>query len=91
MSKRLSEPRFALLQRAISNDGRLAGRHMSTPCRGLASRMSGDKLCMWSNELGWKTKNLDQWTLRITEAGRTAVTSEHQRRERAGKRGEMEG
>ena len=84
MTKPLSKPRFVLLTRLIENDGHCHGKHLTAGARRLGSRMQLDRLTDW--ELPDRTgSDMDDWVLHITDAGRTAVASELQRRERAGK------
>lgn len=71
----LSTARRELLARLDAAGGSLAGRVLSVPARGLASKMSLDRLVSWARPrpLGRKTTGLNEWTLSITDAGRAAL------------------
>ncbi len=89
MTKPLSKPRFVLLTRLIESQGQCHGKHLTVGARRLGSRMQLDRLADW--ELPDRTgSEMDDWTLHITDVGRTAVAAELQRRERGGKRKKRE-
>lgn len=74
MKIRLSEPRKKLLQYLSLAGGKLQGHRITLPDRRLASQMQGDGLVFWESPKGvFRTKNLDDWTLHLTEGGAEAI------------------
>ena len=69
--KRLSEPRRQVLQASVETGGSLPGRELSVPAKRVASRMVRDGLVQWSVPDD-RPPHLDDWTLNITDVGRSA-------------------
>jgi len=70
----LTEPRKKLLQYLSLAGGKLPGHRLTLPDRSLASRMQSDGLVFWESPKGVRyTRNLEDWTLHLTEGGVEAI------------------
>lgn len=73
---KLTKHKAFLLSLLAAGGGSLRGRQIDHGYRSLASRMQSDDLVQWERTDPRAYKNLDEWTLHITDKGREALRSQ---------------